>query len=60
MRRCRDTLASWQRPGIGRRLDEFAATHPETDVQPLREALLSNGDDASPGTEETADPPVDP
>ena len=47
LRRCRDTGASWQRPGFARRLEEFAAAHPEVAVDPLRRALRQDDDPPS-------------
>lgn len=40
MTRCRDACASWERPSLTRRLDEFASTHPELDLAPLHRALV--------------------
>ncbi|MGH3916344.1 MAG: hypothetical protein ACRDTC_23485 [Pseudonocardiaceae bacterium] len=39
MTRCRDVCASWERPSLARRLDEFADTNPELDLAPLHRAL---------------------
>lgn len=40
MTRCRDAAASWERLSFRRRLDEFAAAHPDLDVTAVREVLL--------------------
>ena len=40
--RCRSTSPTWEIPSLLARLDDYARTHPQRDLAPLRAALLTS------------------